>query len=130
MILYIPNGRDSLCSARVPENYSGSVSRLSLSSEDGQVVVSPRLYEVSSTQRMMQEFLKYPFVYLDTLREGSKENHPVMAGTLIDLVRFDDVDLVSHPFLDQETVVVNGLVSDGSWLSPAHTEMMGQRATP
>ena len=41
------------------------------------------------------------------------------------LVRFDEVDLVPHPFLDQEPVVVNGLVSDGPWLSPARPENMG-----
>ena len=73
--------------------------------------VSRRLYEISSMQGMThKEFLKHPFVYLDAIREGSKEVHPVMAGTLMALVRFDDVDLVPQPFLDQETVVVNGLV--------------------
>ena len=84
------------------------------------------LFEISSMQGLMQkEFLKYPFVHLDALREGSKEVHPVMAGTSMALVRFDDVDLVPHPFLDKETVVVKGLVSDGLWLSLAHTEIMG-----
>ena len=72
-----------------------------------------------------KEFLKYPFVHLDALREGSKEVHPVMAGTSMALVRFDDVDLVHHPFLDREPVVVNGLVSDGPWLSPAHWNHVG-----
>ena len=57
-----------------------------------------------------KELLKYPFVYLDAIREGSKEVHPVMVGTSMALVRFDDVDLVPQPFLNQETVVVNGLV--------------------
>ena len=70
--------------------------------------VSLRHYEISSMQGMVQkEFLKYPFVHLDALGEGSKEVHPVMAGTSRALVRFDDVDLVRNPFLDQETVVVN-----------------------
>ena len=88
--------------------------------------VSRRLYEISSLQGMTQkEFLKYPFVHLDALREGSKEAHPVMAGTWMALVRFDDVDLVPHPFLGHETVVVNGLVSDGPWLSSAHSEVLG-----
>ena len=88
--------------------------------------VSRRLYEASSMQGTTQkEFLKYPFVHLDALREGSKEVHPVMAGTSMALVRFDDADLVPHPFLGQEPVVVNGLVSGGPWLSPAHSEIMG-----
>ena len=131
MILYIRSGRDFLSSARVPANYSGAVSHLSRSSpEDGQVVVSRRLYEISSMQGMTQEFLKYPIVHRDALREGSKEVHPMMPGTSMALVRFDDVDLLPHPFLDQETFVVNGLVSDGPWLSPAHSEVMGGRATP
>ena len=76
-----------------------------------------------------KEILKYPFVHPDALREISNEVHPVMAGTSTALVPFDDVDLVPHPFLDQETVVVNGLVSNGPWLSPAHSEIMGGRAT-
>ena len=59
-----------------------------------------------------QIFLKYLFVHVDALREGSKDVHPVMAGTSMALVRFDDVDLVPHPFLDRETVV-NGLASNG-----------------
>ena len=84
-----------------------------------------RLYMISSMQGSTQmEFLKYPFVNLDALGEGIKEVHPVMAGTSIALVRFDDVDLVPHPFLHQETVVVNGLVSDGLWLSPVHSEIL------
>ena len=92
--------------------------------------VSRRLYEISSLQGMTQEFLKYPIVHLDALREGSKEVHPMMPGTSMALVRFDDVDLLPHPFFDQETFVVNGLVSDGPWLSPAHSEVMEGRATP
>ena len=61
--------------------------------------VSRRLYEASSMQGMTQkEFLKYPFVHLDALREGSKEVHPVMAGTSMALVRFDDADLVPTRF--------------------------------
>ena len=93
--------------------------------------VSRRLYETSSMQGKTQKgFLKYPFVHLDALRKGSTGVHPVMAGTSMALVRFDDVDLVPHPFLDQEPVVVNGLVSDGPWLSPAHSEFMGGRAMP
>ena len=67
-------------------------------------------------------FLEYPFPHLDALREGSKEVHSVMAGSSMTLVRFDPVDVVPHPFLDQEAVVVNGVVSDGPWLSPTHTE--------
>ena len=88
--------------------------------------ISRRLYEISSMQGMTQkEILKYPFVHLDALWEGSKEVHPVMAGTSMALVQFDDVDSVPHPFLDQEPVVVKALVSDGPWLSPAHSEIMG-----
>ena len=88
--------------------------------------VSPQLYDIYSMQGMTQkELLKYPVVHTDALREGSKEVHSIMAGTSMALVRLDDVDLVPNPFLDQETVVVNGLVSDGPWLSPAHTEIMG-----
>ena len=70
-------------------------------------------------------------MHRDALREGSKEVHPVMAGTSMALVRFDDVDLVPRPFLDQVTVIVNGLVWNGPWLSRAHSEIMGGgRATP
>ena len=91
--------------------------------------VSRRLYENSSKLGMTQKgFLKYPFVHLDALRKGRKEVHPVMAGTSMALVRFDDVDSVPHPFLDQESVFVNGLVSDGPMLSSAHSEIMGGRA--
>ena len=81
-------------------------------------------------RRTHKEFLKEPLLHLDALREGNKEVQPIMAGTSMSLVRFHDVDLVQHPLLDQETVVVNGLISDGLWLSPAQTEIMRERATP
>ena len=77
-----------------------------------------------------KKFLKYPFVHLEAVRKGSEEVHPVRAGTSMALVQFDDVDLVPHPFLEQEAVVVKVLVSDAPWLSPAHTESMGEKARP
>ena len=92
--------------------------------------VSRRLNEFLSRQGMTQkEFLKNPFVHFDGLWEGSKEIHPVMAGTSMALVRFYDVDLVPHPFLDQETVVDKDLTSDGPWLSRTHCEEMGGGAS-
>ena len=34
------------------------------------------------------------------------------------------MDLVPHPFLDREAVVVNGITLDGPWLSLLHTQIM------
>ena len=83
-------------------------------------------YEISSKKGLTQkEFLKYLFVHLDAILEDSEEVHSVMAGSSTALVRFDHVDLVPHPFLYQGVVVVTSLVSDGPWLSPAHTETLG-----
>ena len=82
-------------------------------------------------QRMtLKEFVNYPLVHLDALREGNTEFHPAMTGTSTDLAQLDDADSVPRPFLDQEAVVVNCLDSDGPRLSPAHTEVIERRETP
>ena len=58
---------------------------------------------------LTEQFLKYPFVHLDTLCEGSKEVQPVRSGSSMALVRFDPVDLVPQQLLDQEAILLTGL---------------------
>ena len=87
--------------------------------------VSPRLYELSTMRGLMQQFLNHPVVRFYALREGYNEVYSAVAGSSIALMRFDPMDLVPHPFLNQEGVGVNGLFSNGTKVSLAHTETIG-----